>query len=240
MNPLTDIPVIILVGGLGARLQHILPDRPKPMAEINGRPFLSYLLDHFIRCGLRRVILATGFKSEIIRQYYGESYGPLSLKYSTEEAPLGTGGALSLAYAHVSGPLVLAANGDSYCHDDLQGLFQFHNQRRARVTMLLTAVPEVERYGQVLTDKRGAVSGFKEKKAGRGSGLINAGIYLLETELLNRIPSGRQVSLEAEIIPSWIGRGFYGYISPGPFIDIGTPESLSMAAHFLAEVNGSC
>jgi NDP-sugar pyrophosphorylase family protein len=102
--------------------------------------------------------------------------------------------------------------------------------------MLLTAVPDVNRFGRVLLDKRGAVTGFMEKKAASGPGLINAGIYLLETDLLVRIPSGRPVSLEKEIIPSWIGWDFYGYQSPGPFIDIGTPESLSMAAHFFIEV----
>lgn len=227
----SELTAAILAGGLGTRLRSVVSDCPKVLADINGRPFLAYLLDQLATAGIKRVVLCTGFQASLVRDVLGDDHGGLQLSYSEETAPLGTGGALRLALPSLNSDPVLVLNGDSYCDVDLGAFSQFHQERQAEATVLLTQVPDVARYGKVRVDAEDRVLGFDEK-GGTGPGWINAGVYLVEQSLLIGIPEGRSVSLEREMFPAWIGRRFYGCRQAGRFIDIGTPESYAQAKLF--------
>ncbi|MCL4370464.1 MAG: nucleotidyltransferase family protein [Chloroflexi bacterium] len=227
---------IILVGGKGTRLQPVVKDRPKPMAEVLGRPFLEWLLMGLRSQGIRRVVLATGYRAEVIQHHFT---GPLplglELVFSQELVPLGTGGALRNTLGQLSTDRVLVLNGDSTCSFDLPTMMEAHLRAGALATLWLVPMEDCSRYGSVELDGEGRVSGFREKSSLPSSGLINAGIYLLEERLLQMIPPGQATSLERDVFPSLIGRGMSAVVGQGPFLDIGTPETYAMADRFLAE-----
>jgi D-glycero-alpha-D-manno-heptose 1-phosphate guanylyltransferase len=232
MQSFEDVTVVVLAGGLGTRLRSVVGDQPKVLAQVQGRPFLSYLLDHLAVSGLNRVVLCTGYRGEQLRNVFGSSYKGLELFYSQEPAPAGTGGALRLALPMLESESVLIMNGDSFCSADLKAFWRWHCVRDAMGSLLLTEMPDTERYGCVRTDDQGMVQSFEEKGSNRGPGWINAGVYLLKTRLLESIPQDRPVSLECEMFPLWAGRELYGYRFKGPFLDIGTPESYLLAEEF--------
>ncbi len=229
------VDAVILVGGKGTRLQGIVRDRPKPMAEVCGRPFLEWLLLALQLQGVRRVILATGHMAETIEVHF-RNPGPLAMElvFSRERAPLGTGGALRNALDKISTQRVLVLNGDSTCPFDLDLLMERHLRSKALATLWLVPVEDCSRYGSVEVDADGRVTAFREKTPSPRPGLISAGVYLLERSALEGIPPHRPVSLETEVFPSLVGTGLYASTGRGPFLDIGTPESYAAAARFLA------
>lgn len=224
-----DITAAILAGGLGTRLRSVVADRPKALAEIAGQPFVSYLLDQLAKIRIRTVVLCTGYLGDRVQATFGDSYDGIRLLYSRESAPLGTAGALRLALPLFKSDSVLVMNGDSFCQVDLNRLWRRHRARRAKVTLVLVRVTDAKAYGRVGVDHDGAVVSFEEKIAEKGSAWINAGVYLLDRSLVERIPPNRAVSLEREMLPGWLGRGLYGHLCKGPFFDIGTPETYATA-----------
>ena len=228
----------ILAGGMGTRLRQVVSDRPKPLADVDGRPFLFWQLEWLAAAGLRRVVLCTGFQGELVRQALGDRFQSLELAYSHEPAPLGTGGALRLALPLVEGTTLLALNGDSYCPAALSEFFAAHVASGLPASILLSRVDDVSRYGAVTVAEDGRLARFEEKGAAAGAGWINAGVYLFNTALLTEIPAGRSVSLEREMFPAWLARGLHGHQTNAPFLDIGTPESYARASEFLASVAG--
>jgi NDP-sugar pyrophosphorylase family protein len=229
---LTEVNVAILAGGLGSRLRPAVSDRPKVLARIGGRPFLTYLFDQLIAMGLREVVLCTGYLGDQITMVFGQSYATLRLHYSQESVPLGTAGALRLALPLFKSKVVLVMNGDSYCEANLKEFWAWHNRQRANATLLLTEVFDTQRFGRVRVGNDGTVNDFEEKGSGSSPAWINAGIYLLKRHLLTEIPANRAVSLEREVFPAWVGRGLYGFRSEARFVDIGTPEAYGSAQTF--------
>lgn len=223
----------ILAGGLGMRLRSVVADRPKPLAEVEGRPFLVYQLEQLAAAGIGHVVLCTGYQGEQVRQTLGGQFGAMRLSYSQEAAPLGTAGALRQACHFFDAPRVLALNGDSYCAADLRAFAAAHLRAGHAASVLLASVPDVSRYGRVQFDTTSRLTGFDEKGAATGPGWVNAGVYLFETSLLAEIPTGRAVSLEKEMFPRWLARGLYAHAVEAPFLDIGTPESYAQAGSFL-------
>ncbi len=231
-DSLREVTAAILAGGLGTRLRPVVSDRPKVLAEVHGRSLLFHLLDRLEALGIARAVLCTGYLAGQIREAAGDRHGGLSIAYSQENDPLGTAGALRLAASQIQTEQVLAMNGDSWCTADLHQFWRWHRARRAEASLLLVQVPEAERYGRVQVDGEGRVVRFEEKGKPSSSRWINAGIYLIRRELLLAIPEGRPVSMEREVFPSWIGRSFYGWLSAGEFLDIGTPEAYARAEEF--------
>jgi D-glycero-alpha-D-manno-heptose 1-phosphate guanylyltransferase len=233
-----SLPAIILCGGLGTRLSSVVSDRPKALAEVADRPFLSWLLDQLESGGIEEVVLATGYKGEQIRETFGAHYRALRLSYSQEAMPLGTGGALYLAAQQIPrADWFLVMNGDSYCHMQLQAFVQAHQRHRAANSMVVTAVDDMRRFGSVQFDEQGFIRGFREKDPAvrrDGAGLINAGVYIVSRALIESIPQGRSVSLESEIFPLCLDGRLRMWKASGPFIDIGTPESFADASGFFA------
>ena len=219
----------VLCGGLGTRLRSVLSDRPKSMALIGSVPFLQLLLQQLKAQGVQEVILGTGYRAGQIENFFGSGKNQgLCLHYSREDQPLGTGGALKLAEALLSDP-VLVLNGDSYVEWNLATMADLFRERNANIVMVLQSVPDVSRYGSVAIHPSGRITEFIEKGTRTGAGLINAGIYLLRREIVSGLAPGSTISLEREVFPRFLGDRFYGVISRGTFIDIGIPADLQRA-----------
>ena len=231
---LAGVTAVILAGGLGTRLRLVVADRPKVLAEVRGRPFLAYLLDQIATAGVGSVVLCTGHLGEQVRSAFGDGYGGLRLVYSQESSPLGTGGALRWAQPLFESDPVLVLNGDSFCDLDLEDFWHFHRLVDPVGALALKQVEDTRRYGRAIVQPDGAISGFAEKVDTDGPGWISTGIYLFSQMLLRSIPEDRPVSLEREVLPSWVGRGLYGYRSKGAFLDIGTPEAYAATGQFFA------
>lgn len=219
---------IILAGGLGTRLRSRLSDLPKSMAAIGGRPFLSILLDQALHRGCSRIILSVGYRHKAILDAFGESYRGVELDYVVEETPLGTGGGIRLALQHAKDSSVLVMNGDTYLDVDFQVLHSTHATASRPMTMAVTRVNDMARYGGVAIHD-GYVVGFTEK--GRtGSGWINGGVYVINRSF--PWPEGLPPSFSFE--SDVLGR-FLADLRPvafhctGQFLDIGTPEDLDRA-----------
>jgi D-glycero-alpha-D-manno-heptose 1-phosphate guanylyltransferase len=229
----------ILAGGRGTRLQSVVADRPKVLAEVHGRPYLTYLLDELERAGLREVVLLTGYQANQVRDTLGAAYGTLRLVHSPEPTALGTGGALRHALTKLSSPVALLLNGDSWCDVDLTELWSFHRRKAADLSMALIATRNAGRYGRVLVGPNEEVEHFEEK-AGDTPGWMNAGVYLIDRGLIEAIPADMPLSLERDLIPHWLEqyKRVFGYRHVGRFLDIGTPESYAAAATFFRATGG--
>jgi len=236
MDNHADITAAILAGGMGTRLRSAVNDRPKILAEVNGRPFLAFLLDRLHFSGVRHTVLLTGYMGEFVEKVIGHRWEAMRISYSHEKIRSDTGGAIRLALPYFRTPRVLVMNGDSFVPFEIKSLKDSHIANYALISLLLTFKTDVSRYGAVTLDDKGRVVRFNEKNAAGGAGLINAGTYILNTEIIGEIPADRPVSIEREIFPSWIGNGFYGVTTKGPFIDIGTPETYGQACAFFEKI----
>ncbi|MDY6842955.1 MAG: nucleotidyltransferase family protein [Thermodesulfobacteriota bacterium] len=232
MNHITHITVTILAGGLGTRLRSVIAHQQKVLAPIGGRPFLSFILDKLVQTGFRNVILCTGYKAHEVMATFGYRYKELSIQYSCEPEPLGTGGTLRYASPLITSESTLVMNGDSYIESDLNAYIDWFFKKEKQATLLVTKVNDTSQYGKVDMDNDGLITGFYEKNSRIGKGLVNAGVYLFRTSLIHTIPHNIPLSLEKDFLPTLVGKKLYGYYCEGTFIDIGTPETYAMSEVF--------
>jgi NDP-sugar pyrophosphorylase family protein len=234
------VSAAILAGGLGSRLRSVVADRPKVLAPVRGRPYITFLLDKLADASIEEVVLLTGFQAEQVRRVLGTTYAGMRLAYSEEPSPLGTAGAIRWALQKLSCPTLLVLNGDSHCAVNLPMFRAFHDERAAEVSLVLAKVASASRFGSVSVDVHCRVKRFDEKIDMAGSAWINAGIYLFQRRLIEALPMGRFLSLEHDLFPEWVeSRRVYGFRSKGQFLDIGTPEAYATAASFLPVRTGS-
>ena len=229
-----QVTAMVLVGGLGTRLRSVVEDRPKVLAEVNGRPFVSYILDQIDAAGIKRAILCIGYLGEQVRGQFGSRHGNVDLAYSQETELLGTAGALRLALPSLETEVACVMNGDSFCDLDLTDFWAWHGRKRAFISMALANASDTSRYGAVEVDAADRIGRFAEKHPGGGPGWINAGVYLLPYRFIAEVPEGEQVSLEQDILARSVGEDMCGYRAGTRFIDIGTPTSYRRAARFFA------
>lgn len=227
---------LILAGGLGTRLAQAVGDRAKPVADVGGRPFLAFVLEHLARClEVRRAILCVGHRAESVEAAFGARFGRLALDYSREDRPLGTGGALrrALLRAAPRAP-VLAMNGDTFFPVAIDRLLGFHRSEKPAATVAVARVDDSERFGSVrLAGTRAAE--FVEKGAA-GTGWINGGLYVLGGPAIERLrQSPESFSLEREVLPALAASGgLAAYRARARFIDIGVPRDYRRARRLLA------
>ncbi len=223
---------IVLAGGLGTRLRGVVPDLPKPLAPVGGRPFLAIVLRQLSRHGFRSVVLSVGYRHEMIRDAFGERFEGLTLVYAVEEQPLGTGGAIRLAVRACDDRDVFVLNGDSYVELDFADMQTIHRESGAVLTLCAVEVPDASRYGRVLGEN-GCVIGFAEKSIA-GPGLVNAGVYLMRRDLLEATTPAA-FSFERDVLAARVAElRPRVYVSHGRFIDIGVPEDYARAQDMLA------
>lgn len=216
---------ILLAGGLGTRLRSVVSDRPKPMALIQERPFLEYLVKSLTSQGIRDIIFAVGYKGNMIEEYFGDGAAyDAAIHYAYEETLLGTAGAIKNAGRYVQGEYVLVLNADTFYAMEYQKLVDLCETYPYEMALVLREVPDVSRYGKAEL-KGSELICFNEKIEEKRPGTINGGVYLLKRSLLDEIPEGK-VSLENEMIPRLLKekRKVGGLVNEGYFIDIGVPE----------------
>jgi D-glycero-alpha-D-manno-heptose 1-phosphate guanylyltransferase len=227
------LEAIVLAGGFGTRLKEVVPDLPKPMAPIHGKPFLAYLLSNLAEKGFKKVILSVGFMAEKIIDYFGESYLGIELVYVVEDKPLGTGGALRLALNKCSQDYIFVFNGDTFLDFDIESIEDcwLHNQCSIIIGV---EVKDTARYGRLIFENN-KVRGFLEKGSS-GPGIINAGCYVLKVNQLNSFKIGEVFSLEKDYLVNAVkSQDFLLYTVKGTFIDIGVPEDYFLAQTLLID-----
>jgi len=228
-----NLEVLILAGGMGTCLRSSVPDLPKPMATIAGKPYLEYQIKFLQKHGLKNIRILTGFKGNAIKNYFGdgESLG-VNIKYSHEHIPLGTGGAVATAINQSSEEFFLILNGDSFFKTDLKS---FIVKAQSKVNIALRYEEDTSRYGSVILSADGYIRSFKEKQKYIGDGYINAGIYLLHREVAKFFDQG-PFSLEKDFFERYCAdRWIRGIPCSGPFIDIGLPETFQQAQNIVPQ-----
>lgn len=220
---------IVLAGGLGTRLKSVVKDFPKPMADINSKPFLEYLLNYLNRYDIKRVILAVGYKADIIKNYFGEKFKNTSISYSEEKELLGTGGAIKQALEFTNSKDILILNGDTFFGIDLRKFYQFYKNKNSNLTLALKEMKNFDRYGVIEIDNNYKIINFLEKKY-RKYGLINGGIYLLNKEFFLSLNMPEKFSFEKDFLEKYYKYyDFYGIPFDSYFIDIGIPDDYEKA-----------
>lgn len=228
---------IILAGGFGTRLSHIVTDVPKPLAPVANRPFLDYILEELVKQKISKIILAVGYQYEKIMAQYGSSFQNIPLLYSIEKDPLGTGGAIQNALEQCVGESVFIINGDTYFPVDFSLMKQVQEEKKkeigAHFTMAVKQVADISRYGAVEFSGSGEILALSEKKQS-GVGYINGGVSLIPNQALGE----GCFSLENDIFPVLLSEGkLYALESTSFFIDIGVEEDYLRAQELFKEMN---
>ena len=216
--------VLILCGGLGTRFRKVRNDIPKSLAPIQGTPFIDLLFEDLTAQGFRRIILATGHLSDQLENFVKRRTDAEYI-ISNEPKPLGTGGAIKFAENNFYSDQILILNGDSRITFCFQTLFEFHGNHHAEMSILLSSVTKGIDYGNVVLNEKNRVTSFSEKPTASTSACVNAGVYVINRELLNSLQPDKQYSLEKDCLPSWIyANRIFGLLTDKVVFDIGTPE----------------
>ena len=226
---------LILCGGLGTRLRNVVSDVPKPMALVNNKPFLEYILNWLTFHGIRDVIFLAGYKADKIEEYFHDKFKGMNLRYSIEPKPLGTAGAIKYASQKYDiGKDFILINGDTYFDLELENMIEFHKSKSALATIALKLSDNTDRYGLVSVDDTFKITKFLEKEKSKEPGFINAGVYVLNHKILDLIPLDKAYSIEKEIFPQFSDKeDLYGYPDGGRFIDIGIPADYKKAQNVI-------
>ncbi len=227
---------IVLAGGLGTRLREVVPDIPKPMAPVAGKPFLCYLLEWLELNEITSVVLSVGHKQEIISNVFGNRFNRMELIYSQEDSPLGTGGAIALAMTKLTGDRFFIINGDTLFRTGLDRLEAFHREGGYELSIFLKPMKNIDRYGTVTIDKQNRIIAFHEKQQ-KTEGLINGGIYLANRGIESYFPAMPVFSFEKDFLEKKLHQlSFGGLPDDNYFIDIGVPDDYRQAQTDLANM----
>ena len=232
MRPFRE--AIVLAGGFGTRLAHVVPDVCKPMAPVAGRPFLRFIMDQLAAAGFDRAVVADGYRREQIEGFFGPAYRGMAVEYSPEETPLLTGGAVKRALNRCESDWVFVLNGDTWLDVDFASMeaAACDAPEDASAVIAVKRMRDFERYGTVDVDAGGTLTAFHEKRPCE-EGLINAGVYLLHGDALDGMPD--KFSLENDYFERVVADGALRAVEcAGGFIDIGVPEDYELAQTMLA------
>jgi len=230
---------LILAGGLGTRLRDEVSNVPKPMAPVNEKPFLEYLLTYLSNQGVNNFVISVGYLSDSIKSYFGTSFNGKSIKYSEEIEPLGTGGAIlnSLSFFQKTEDFFLV-NGDTFFMIDYRKFYTFHKQRKSDLTMAVLKDKDNSRYGKISLDKFSKISSINNQSNNLKESYINGGIYVFNKSIFQEFDKQleKKISFEEDLM-SVIFKNFktYAYKSESDFIDIGVPEDYKIAQSFFKE-----
>ena len=227
---------MILAGGFGTRVKHLLGDLPKPMAPVNGKPFVEWVVRYLAAQKIRNVILSTGYAAETVEKHFQSSpVKNVRVRCVPETKPLGTaGGFLNAIRGEKNVPSAwLVLNGDSLAAASLNEMLQSLDKPEIEGAILGVRVADASRFGTVLQNSAGTLTGFNEKRP--GAGVINAGVYLFRPSAIERFPNKSPLSFETDVFPALIASGasLKVCVTDAPFLDIGTPESLPQAGDFI-------
>ncbi len=220
---------IILAGGLGTRLQSVVNDVPKVLADINGKPFLHYLLEEVTRQNISDIILSVGYKHELIQSFCKQYHPDLNIKYAIEKEPLGTGGGIALALKLTISSPVLIINGDTFFKINYDTFYDLHQSTNSSFSIALKPMNNFDRYGSVIIDEKKRITGFREKQFQK-EGTINAGVYLLNKKDFLKLIFQQKFSFEKDFMEQYYSRfNMHGFSFDNYFIDIGIPKDYHQA-----------
>lgn len=220
---------IVLAGGLGTRLREAVPELPKCMAPVNGRPFVAYVIRHLQQQGITHFIFSLGYKSEAFIGFLAAELPAGTYDMVVEEEPLGTGGAIQYAAQKAKQDDFVVVNGDSLFQTDIRAQAAFHFAHNSCCTLALKAMQNVSRYGSVELADNGSIARFREKQFFE-KGLINGGVYLVNKTCLLGKHLPQKFSFETDFLQRFHTDGnIYGMEQEGYFIDIGIPEDYQRA-----------
>jgi NDP-sugar pyrophosphorylase family protein len=225
-----EITAVLLVGGMGTRLRSVVPSAPKPLAPVGRNSFLYLLVRQLRSQGIRNLVMCSGYLADQIEEEFGDGRKfDVSIEYSKETCPLGTAGAVKLAERRLQKASdFLVMNGDSFVELDFDRFIHFHREHGCLASIAVRKVENAARYGTVHVDPGGRIIGFIEKSGAAIPGVVNAGVYMFNRAVLDRIPHGPS-SLERDVFPQLMADGLYAFERQGLFIDIGTPEDYARA-----------
>ncbi|MGZ3920303.1 MAG: nucleotidyltransferase family protein [Bacteroidia bacterium] len=228
---------IILAGGFGTRLQQVISDVPKPMATVNGKPFLSYQLSYLKHYGIKNVIISTGYLAEKISSFYGNEFHGMQIIYSNEKDPLGTGGGIRLAFEKCVDALALVLNGDSFFDINVEQFYNLHIEQNSNVSLALRQVIDSSRYGTIERGEGNQIISFREKHGISKPGLINGGVYIIDKKkYLEKTAGLINFSIEKDFFEKQLNDlSIKGFEFNGYFIDIGIPEDYTKAQNDFKE-----
>ena len=236
MHQQNQTECIILAGGLGTRLRSAVPDLPKCMAPIAGKPFLAYLIDYLLAQQVTKFIFSLGYMHEAIEAFIKNNYPQLQYQIALESEPLGTGGAIRLACDYATEQNVIVLNGDTMFRVDIQSLLKYHTLQKSDCTLSLKTMHKFDRYGVVETDADNNITSFKEKMQYE-SGNINGGVYALHVPSFKSILLPEKFSFEKDYLEKYFNQiKMVGYLVDGYFIDIGIPEDFEKAGRELGNI----
>ncbi len=219
--------IIILAGGLGTRLRSEVNDVPKPMAPVGEKPFLAVILNHLSKFRITRIVISIGYLGHQISSYFGGSYKGIEIVYSTESEPLGTGGAIKKALAYLTEEQAVVVNGDTFIDLDFDKMFDKYLHDKPKMMMVLKSVDDCGRYGAVKMGTHNNVEEFERNRS--GVGLINAGVYVVRTDIYDKNIPGVKFSFEEFVEMNLSELQVPAYISEGYFIDMGIPSDYKVA-----------
>ncbi len=211
---------IILAGGFGTRLSHIVSDVPKPMAPVNNKPFLEYIFNNLSKYNLSKIIMAVGYKSNLIKEHFGDSFKEIKIEYSEELTPLGTGGAIKKAVSICRDKEIFIINGDTFFDVDLRNMKEIHRDSSCDITIAVKEMKHFNRYGTVIIENNRITKFIEKQDVDRGK--INGGVYLINRNIFENLDD-KVFSFEQTILES-LKYTMCAYESNGYFIDIGIPE----------------
>jgi len=223
---------------MGTRLKSVVSEVPKPMAPINGTPFLEIQIKYWISQGIKKFILSVGYKKEIIINYFGSKFQNIDIKYVVEDIPLGTGGAILRAMAeyNINKPFLLL-NGDTYFDIPLEELYNFHSTKNSNLTFSVFESSNTTRYLSLNVNSDMKIVSPNSTEQLNDNKYVNGGVYAIDPEIFHQIECepNKHISLEAEIIPRLITNNMllYAYKFNSKFIDIGIPEDYFKAQKIL-------
>ncbi len=233
--------VVILSGGQGTRLRDVIGETQKVLVKVNHEPFLLKQLRWLVEQNIGKVILALGYKAADVQRLIADVKIDLRIIPSVETKTLGTGGAVRNALRFVETNTLAVINGDSFVPVDLEDIIRKHKVCDAKITLVIKKMDDVGRYGVVVCNNNDEVEMFIEKSnmlCQEKNLYINTGIYFIQKSEIDKIAKNKNISLEKELLPNYVGNRLFVYKTELPFIDIGTPQSLREAPHFFNLLGG--
>lgn len=233
-----NISAVILAGGFGTRIKHLLGDLPKPMAPVNGKPFLEWVVRWLAAQNIRRVILSTGHLSEVIEKHFApQPVAGVTVSCVPETTPLGTAGGFinAVQQSKINSAAWFLLNGDTLAFANLADAIRELQKDSTAGVIFGREVPDTSRYGSLVSDANGNLSCFAEKRPGQG--VISTGVYLFRDALVQKFSERRPLSLESEVFPALTAAGESLKVLRihAPFLDIGTPDTLREADFFIQQ-----
>ena len=236
------LKAVVMAGGKGTRLRPITYSIPKPLVPIAGKPCINYILGSYYEAGIRDTIITAGYKFEsLINGVLNYKNSDQNILFSVEKEPAGTAGSIKMISKFIDDTFVVGS-GDTLLDFNVREIIDSHKKSKAKITIALTEVDDPSQFG-IVELKGGVIQRFLEKptKEETFSNLINAGLYVMEPEILDMIPSSEPYDFAKQLFPKLLAEGvqIHGFNATGTWLDTGRPNDMIKANQLMTEKYGT-